>query len=211
MRIATIAVVSALAAASGTASGAIHITEWAYQGGTAEFIEITNTGSSAVDLAGWSFDDDSRAPGTVMIGSLGVLAAGESAIIADISASAFRAAWNLSASVKVFGGNTTNLGRDDEINIFDQNNNLVDRLTYGDGNFPGSIRTNLASGNIPLSALGLNNVMAAVLSTNGDAYGSFASTGGQIANPGSYSPIPTPGTLALAAFGGLVAGRRRRA
>ena len=60
--------------------------------------------------------------------------------------------------------NTNNLGRDDEINIFN-GATLVDRLTYGDQTFPGTIRTQGKSG-VPTTcqALGANNVGAWVFS-----------------------------------------------
>lgn len=41
----------------------VRITEWMYSGGSGEFIEFTNLGSSAIDFTGWSYDDDSRLPG----------------------------------------------------------------------------------------------------------------------------------------------------
>ena len=37
-------------------AGAVVITEWMYQGANGEFVEFTNTGTTPVDLAGWSFD-----------------------------------------------------------------------------------------------------------------------------------------------------------
>ena len=50
----------------------IKITEWMYNaddtGG--EFVEFTNFGATAVDFTGWSFDDNSRAPGSDMPGSI---------------------------------------------------------------------------------------------------------------------------------------------
>ena len=46
----------------GTSEGAgIRITEWLYSGSRGEFIELTNTSDSAIDLTGWSYDD-SRTP-----------------------------------------------------------------------------------------------------------------------------------------------------
>ena len=64
--------------------------------------------------------------------------------------------------------------------------NLIDRLTYGDEVFVGSIRTQGPSGN-PISAAALTL---------------------EIGNPGSY--IPAPASAALLGLGGLVAGRRNR-
>ncbi len=54
------------------------------------------------------------------------------------------------AGVKVVGENAANLGRADEINLFDANGTLIDRLTYGDQRFAGTIRAQNRSGN-PLS------------------------------------------------------------
>ena len=43
---------------------AIQITEYSYQSANGEFVEFTNTGNSAVDMTGWSFDDNSRIAGS---------------------------------------------------------------------------------------------------------------------------------------------------
>lgn len=205
--------VVALGTAAGTSLGAIRITEWMYNGagGTArEYVEITNTGGSAIDLTGWSFDDNTRTPGSFSLSVLGVLSAGESAIICEQDAAAFRSAWGLGASVKVAGGNTNNLGRADEINIYDALNNLIDRLTYDDQTIGGP-RTQGFSGNIKLANLGANAANLALISSVGDAYNSYMSSSGDVGNPGTYSDIPAPGVLALAGLGALVSGRRRRA
>lgn len=188
------------------ALGAVRMTEWMYNGSDGEFIEWTNLGPAAVDFTGWSFDDDSRTPGTVSLSAFGVVGAGESVILCEPDAATFRAAWGLAASVKVIGLNATNLGRNDEINLYDGANALVDRLTYGDQNIPGTIRTNNISGWAPLADLGTNNAGAWVLSTVGDAQNSYAGAAGSVANPDTYI-VPAPGAAALLALAGL----RRRA
>lgn len=202
-----------LAIVSGSSLGAIRITEWMYNGagGTArEFVEITNTSGAAIDLTGWSFDDGSRTPGSFLIGSLGVIGAGQSAIICEPTEASFRTAWGLGAAIKIIGGNTNNLGRADEINIYDASNNLVDRLTYDDQTIGGP-RTQGVSGNIRLANLGANAANLAVASVGGDVFGSYASANGDVGNPGVYLEIPSPGVLTLAAAGGLMVARRRRA
>lgn len=188
------------------------ITEWMYSGD--EFIEFTNMGSSAVDFTGWSFDDDSRTAGTVDLTAFGIVASGESVILAEVDASTFRTNWGLTASVKVIGGNSTNLGRNDEINLYDNTGALVDRLTFGDQNIVGTIRTQNFSGRpATLSAIGANDVSQWVLSSNGDIAGSYVSTGGFIGNPG-IAPVPEASTYAMMLCGlGLVGfmARRRKA
>jgi predicted extracellular nuclease len=199
----------------------VRITEWMYQGGHAgaesppneygEFIEFTNMSDSAIDMTGWSFDDDSRAPGTVDFGSVfGVVASGQSVILTDLTASAFRSIWGLDASVKVFGNNGANLGRADEINLFDSAGQLVDRLAYDDQGSgakdgPRTQRTSAHPGS--LAAIGANNASLWVLSTVGDADGSYRSAVAagesfETASPGktSFAPTPAPVPLPAAAW-----------
>ncbi|WP_338870567.1 DUF3616 domain-containing protein [Spirosoma sp. SC4-14] len=170
--------------------GKICITEYMYNpagsGTTGEFVEITNTGDAAVSMTGWSFDDNSRQAGSFSLSGLGTIQPGESAIITEVSAATFRAEWSLAASKKVVGGNNQNLGRSDEINIYDASNNLVDRLTYDDQTIPGSIRTNGASGWTTYANLCTNNSAGWQLSVVGDTQNSYQSSAGNIGNPGSY-------------------------
>lgn len=186
-----------------SASAAMQFTEWMYKGD--EFIEITNTGPTAIDMTGWSFDDDSRVAGTVSLSSFGLVAAGESVIISEAAANDFRTLWGLSASIKVLGKNTTNLGGSDEINLYNAGNVLVDRLTYTSA----VVSTLNVSGNVPVSALGLNDQSKAVLSYVGDIYGSRTASA-FVANPGTYPAIPEPASMALLAVGGLMLTARRR-
>jgi predicted extracellular nuclease len=201
------------AALAQPASAAVVWTEWMYSSiaDGFEFFEITNTGAAPVDLTGWSYDDDSRTPGTVPLTSLGTLAAGESAIITEaLTAEDFHAEWSAPASLKVLAGNIVNIGRADELNLFDASDALADRLTYGDAVITGSIRTQGQSGiqGSP-AAVGANNVSLWVLSTVGDAYGSVSSLNGDIGNPGAFSVVPEPASGLLAVFGLAWIVRRR--
>jgi predicted extracellular nuclease len=208
------AVATAFAATPALAK--IEITEWMYNGD--EFIELTNMGNTPIDMTGWSYDDDSRTPGVLSLSAFGTVAVGESVIIAESTAADFRGAWNLGANVKIVGSNAANLGRTDEINIFDNTGTLVDRFAYSDNvNFPGTIRTQNISGNPKsLAALVPSTVTVDwVLSANGDAYGSYLSTGGNIGNPGDFifAPVPEPSSYVLMLAGCALVGaalRRRR-
>lgn len=195
-----------------TAHATLFITEWQYNG--SEYIEFTNMGAAPLDATNWSFDDDSRTPNTVDLSPFGVVQPGESVILAEASAAEFRLEWNLPASVEVIGDNTTNFGRDDEINVFDPLDASFDRLNYGDNaaDTLGTIRTQDISGN-PLSAavLGTNNVAQWVLSSVGDRYGSYASASGFVGNPGVYvDAVPEPGSILLVAAVASLAGLRQR-
>jgi MYXO-CTERM domain-containing protein len=200
-----------VAVAPADAHAVIRISEWMYNGEAAEFVEITNTGDASVDMTGWSYDDSSREPDSFSLSILGTLAPGESAIITEtFTAEDFHNEWGTPSSLKVAFNNTHNLGRGDEINMFDGAGALADRLTYGDEDFPGSIRTNGVSGNpANLAALGANDASLWALSSVGDAYGSFASASGDIGNPGVFQVVPEPAAMALASIGLAFAGRRR--
>lgn len=202
-------VVSALLALTGAASAQVRISEWMYSGNSGEYIEITNTGNTAVPMSGWSFDDDSRTPGSLDLSSFGTLRAGESAIITEIAASDFRVNWSLAPWVKIIGLNANNLGRNDEINIYN-GTTLIDRLTFGDQNFSGTIRTQNKSGNTGLPGLGMNDCHLWALASLGDAYGSYASAQGDLGNPGEYAPLPAPGAMTLGAMAVCAAARRNR-
>ncbi|MBN2216505.1 MAG: lamin tail domain-containing protein, partial [Pirellulales bacterium] len=150
-----------------TARAEMRITEWMYKGAKInaaeeenEFIEFTNVGSTNVDMTGWSYDDNSQTSGTVDLSAFGIVAPGESVILAEPNEADFRTEWNLASTIKVIGSNGANLGRNDEINLYDDSDTLVDQLTFGDEDFPGSIRTQCVSGNPSNpSVLGENEVL----------------------------------------------------
>jgi len=180
-----------------TVSGAMRITEYMYNGGgtsgVGEFVEFTNIGGTPVDMTGWSFDDNSRTPGSQSLSAFGIVQPGESVILTELTVSDFKTNWNLCTPIKVIGGNTNGLGREDEINLYDNNNNLIDRLTYGDQTYaPGSIRTTSKSGWVSAAGLGANDITKWTLSSVADGESSYTSTLSEIGSPG----ISTRATVA---------------
>jgi predicted extracellular nuclease len=186
---------------TGVFASTVSITEWMYKGGNGEYIELTNIGDSEVDFTGWSYDDESRNPGVFDLSGFGIVAAGESVIFTEANTEAFRSDWHLDSSVKILGGVRNNIGRGDEINIYDNTDSLVDRLAYGDEDFSGTIRTNGTSGNpISIAALGANDVYQWEYSYVGDRHGSYMSDSYAVGNPG-INPVPVPGALLLMGSG----------
>lgn len=204
------AIVSLLLLTASANAGVIRITEYMYSGADGEFIEICNVGGTPEDMTGWSYDDSDRVAGAFDLSSLGSLAAGQCGIISEPDAAAFDTNWGLGGLVPIVGLNDQNLGRADEINIYDAGDALIDRLTYGDNSpsFPGSIRTQEKSGWVSQAGLGANDIYDWTLSAVGDFQNSWAGVGGSIGSPGQHV-VPEPTTLALLVFGlAAVAGRK---
>lgn len=184
-------------------SGGMRITEWMYSGVNGEFIEFTNVSSEPVNMFGWSFDDDHNVPGAFSLSAYGVVQPGEAVILTESLAATFRTAWGLAEGVDIIGelgvASGNNLARNDVINLYDQTGALVDRLSYGDQTYPGSIRTQNASGQACAESIGRDNVIGWTKSASGDSFGSFSSSGNDKGTPGLYRT----GWSALGEVGGL--------
>lgn len=174
-------------------SNGVRVTEFMYAGAGGEFVEITNLTPAPVDVSGWSFDDDNNVPGAFPFGAIGVLAPGESMLVTEATADAFRTTWSLAPTVKIVGQLGTaggnNLGRNDRIHLYDAGGALQDRLYYGDQNFVGTIRTQNRSGQVLCAGVGANSIAGWQLSTAGDAFGSVAAVGGDVGAPGRYVQV----------------------
>lgn len=178
----------------GSAAG-MRITEWMYAGTNGEFIEFTNVSGAPIDMTGWSMDDSNAVPGAFSLSAFGVVQPGESVLVTDSTEALFRSAWSLPAARKIIGSlgavgvGGNNLGRNDEIHLYNASGGLVDRLQYGDQTYAGSIRTQNISGQAPCHALAANDVYSWRLSGLGDAFGSLASAGNDLGTPGSFTAI----------------------
>ena len=203
------------------ASAEVRITEFLFQGayaGNREFVELTNLGDTAVDVTGWSYNDNNPNNPVTFGNFFGSFAPHESVILTELTASAFQTYWGLDPSVRIFSiGGNSNLGDGDTINIYNsttQNaSTLVDSLLYAAGLTPGVSR------NRPLGVQGAVTNDQFVYSSTGDTYGSALApnTPADLGNPGRFAAaaaVPEPAGWAMMTAGlGLVGAnlRRRRA
>ncbi len=183
-RIWLVFICSSAFAASASAAGKMAITEYMHGGAGGEFVEFTNVGDAAVDMTGWSFDDDSDTAGSVDLSGFGIVAPGQSVILCSGAAATFTADWGL-AGVAVIGSNPEALDPSDHLDLFDASSVMVDQLTYGVG-FPGSIDANGSSGWTHAEHVGQNTILDWQLSVAGDVQGSHTSANGDVGNPGSF-------------------------
>jgi predicted extracellular nuclease len=187
------------------------ITEWMYSGlgSGGEFVEFTNVGLSSIDMANWSFNDSDLTDDNQSLSAFGLVQPGESVILTELDEAAFRANWSLAQSVKIIGGSLNNLGRSDQINLFDGvSATPVDTLTYNDqgtGTVKGPRTNGISANPSAFSVVGTNNASQWVASAANDRFGSFTSGATEIGNPGVYvdAPVPEPSMLALLASAGL--------
>ena len=213
---ALLAAVAAIAPAAAQAD--VRITEFMYKGandGDREFFELTNIGNAAVDITGWTYNDDNPNNPVAFGNAFGLLAANESIILTEMTADAFRSYWGLSSSVRVFSiGGNSNLGNGDTINIYNSSSQslatLVDSVTYSSGTTPGISR------NRPVGQSGAATNAQFVYSAAGDSYGSAYASGAQsdLANPGRFpvqtAAVPEPATWAMMIGGFALVGLRAR-
>ncbi len=182
----------------------VYITEFMYTGLFGEFVELSNTGSTAVDIEGWVFDDNSSDfhIGTLLAGSSTVMFPGDTIVITEVSQAVFVQAWFIDAGhvipaefAAIVENNSNNLGRADEINIYEDNGVLVDRLNYNDQAPVGYAAKGPRTEDVsavpgPLTVLGDNLFKNWVLSSvgTGNAWkaGAPAPAPGPVGSPGQY-------------------------
>lgn len=183
----------------------------------ADWFELTNTGTSALDITGWKVDDSSAsfASGAVLTG-LSHIAAGQSVIFVEGDAAvaqAFKLNWfgnsvPASFAVGYYSGKGLGLSTDgDAINIYNASGVLQANVLFGSSGSAAPYQTFD-------NAAGLNNTTISQLSVMG-VNGAFATAGsvGEIGSPGSIAAVPEPETYAMLLAGlglvGAVARRRR--
>jgi Lamin Tail Domain len=202
---------AALAAGTLASNAAgLKITEVMYTGLYGEYVEITNTnsvGGASIDLTGYVYSDNHRATSgsnSVDLSVIGSLAPGKSAIITEADPSVFETVTygtftgvTKPSGLVIVGNVTVNLGRNDEVNIYDNIGTLVDRLTFNDqataGTDPAGPRTEEFSAVPgPSTVLGDNKFKNWVLSVVGTS-GAWKS-GNHNVTPNGNGTVGSPGT-----------------
>jgi hypothetical protein len=166
--------------------------------------ELTNLGSTPVDLMGFKFDDSSAAIATSVTLSTAslVIAPGESIVFVDtLTPDLFRAWWGpgLDPNTKIITYTGSGLGlsaSSDAVNIWNASDTLVDSVTFGQAttgvSFGYDLGANVFGG---LSQLGVGGAFAAL--QNGD-----------IGSPGLVVvPEPSNGKFLLILSGFLILAR----
>jgi hypothetical protein len=205
----------AVVATAATAQAQLRFTEVMSQsgigGGTADWFELTNFGSGAVDITGYKFDDGSfNLAAAVSLQGVTSIAAGQSVVFLETAVAspsdaiaAFRTFWGNIDSVVIgsySGSGISFSSGGDGLSLFDAGRSLVTAESFG------AATTGFSFGfNPTTSTFGAE-------SANG-SFGGFTSAGSPT-NVGSPGAIPEPSTYA-ALVGALalagVALRRRRA
>jgi hypothetical protein len=203
--------------AAATGRAAILVTEVDPTGSStptygADWIELTNTGPTAVDITGWKLDDNSHAlENAVALRGLTSIAAGQSAVFLEGDATgttdgtigaAFISAWfggtaPAGFAMGFYGGSKVGLSSDgDGVSIFDATSAEVVHVDFG-----------TATSNVTFdNAAGLNNATLTTLSVAG-VNGAFANGNGEIGSPGA---VPEPASLGLLGVAGVALLMRRR-
>ena len=217
----TVAILSALAVQAQAAIIVSEVAPWSSGSSpfAADWFELTNTGSSAVSIAGWKVDDNSNSfAASVALTGVSSIAAGQSVIFIESATPAttnpsFISTWfGATAPVGLTIGNYSGSGiglstAGDAVNIYDSAGVLQANVTFA------------ASDAIPPlqtfdNAAGLNNAAISLLSVAG-VNGAFvaASDLNEIGSPGTIAPVPEPGEYAMLLAGLAVVGgiaRRRK-
>jgi len=152
-------------------------------GANGDWFEITNTGASAVNLAGYSWDDDSQTVGVQIFPNYS-LAAGESAIVLleDDSDTFLNDMWSI-AGTKVFLRTEFNDppgfgGGGDGVYLYNNLNSEIDNFIYSS-----------ATSGVSFARFTDGSAVPGGLSVDGQ-FGATTSAGGDVASPGSAAILP---------------------
>jgi hypothetical protein len=211
----------------------LRITEAMSQSGTAptftaDWWEVTNFGSSAVDLTGWKMDDNSfDSTRAVALNGVSSIGAGESVVFLETASPLtdipnFRSFWGGSAATAAIGSYTgagvSLSSTGDGIVLFNSGSaEATPRVTFGAATLGSSFFYQYASNGDPTTSPNTSAVVSTVGTVNGQVtYLSATSVTQNIGSPGTaINAVPEPSTVALGSIGLAIlaarAARRRKA
>jgi len=179
---------------------------------TPDWIEVTNYGSSAIDLTGWRMDDSSfNFAVSVALGGITTIGAGESVVFIESASgagiAAFRNNWGGLAGVQVgfYSGSGVGLSSGgDGACLFDSTGAILSQISFGAATSGSSFFYGWDAAGV------IDPSFNAVVSTAGTigTQVTFTSTG-DTASIGTALAVPAPGVLALFCLA-AVSSRRRR-
>ena len=202
----------------------LRITEAMSQSGTAptftpDWWEVTNFGTSAVDISGWKFDDSSFAIGNaVALNGVTSIGAGESVVFLETAAPGtdipnFRSFWGGSAATAAIGSYTgSGVGLSsagDGIVLFNSGSaEATPRVSFGGATLGSSFYYQYSSIGDPTTSPNTSALVSTVGTLNGQVtYLSATSATQNIGSPGTaINAVPEPSSMAFAGIGvGLAA------
>ena len=207
----------------------LRITEAMSQSGTtptftADWFEVTNYGSSAVDLTGWKMDDASfDSTRAVALNGVSSVGPGESVVFIETNAPLtvipdFRSFWGGSAATATIGsytgGGVSFSSGGDGIVLFNSGSaEATPRVTFGAATVGSSFFYQYASNGDPTTSPNTNAVVSTVGTVDGQVtYLSANSVTQNIGSPGTaINAVPEPSTVALGSIGlAILAARATR-
>jgi len=202
-------------------------------GGTADWWEVTNYGSTAVDITGWKFDDGSFSFATsVALNGVTTIAAGESALFLETTTldsgtvatliSSFRSFWGGTAAAPQIGfyagSGISFSSAGDGLVMFDASGTeKTPRVSFGAATAGSSFYYAYDPSGNPTTSPNTNAILSTVGTVDGQVtFLSATSLPQNIGSPGTaVAAVPEPSTAVSVACGGVliagvVAGRRLR-
>jgi uncharacterized protein YjiK len=192
----TLTVTSVSGGSAATAVAVTEVSPWSSGDSSygADWWELTNTGTTTVDLSGWKVDDDSNSAATaVALSGVSSLAPGQSAVFIEgdvTTAEAFKTAW-FGASVPAgfqigtYSGSGIGLSTGgDQVNVFDAAGTHLTGVAFGAATTGQTFDNSGAKGSEtgPLPTISALNVAG--------VNGAFT-VGGETGSPGTAA-VPTP-------------------
>ena len=202
-------------------------------GGTADWWEVTNYGSSAVDITGWKVDDSSFTSGSsVALNGITSISAGESVAFLETTTldsgtvatliSSFRTFWGgsaASAQIGYYAGSGIGLSSNgDGLVMFSGTTETTPRVSFGAATTGASFYYGYDAAGDPTTSPNTNAIVSTVGTLDGQSTFASAtiSTAQNIGSPGTaVAAVPEPSAIALLAIGAgtgvtLVLRRARR-